>query len=47
MASTDRDMTAEFRERVKAAIEAREALRIVGGGSKDFYGPAPSIHPNS
>ncbi|TAN54275.1 MAG: glycolate oxidase subunit GlcE, partial [Betaproteobacteria bacterium] len=29
-------------ERIRAAAESRRALRIRGGGSKDFYGGALS-----
>jgi len=31
----------EFRERIQAAATARKALRIVGSGSKDWYGNVP------
>jgi glycolate oxidase FAD binding subunit len=31
-----------FQQRIRAAAQARAPLRIRGGGSKDFYGEAPS-----
>jgi glycolate oxidase FAD binding subunit len=35
-------MLAEFRERIRDAAARRIALRLRGGGSKDFYGGAPA-----
>ena len=32
------DLIGAWRERVRAAAAGNEPLRIVGGGSKDFYG---------
>ena len=39
---SDRDMTATLAERVHGAVAAGTALRLRGGGSKDFYGQALS-----
>lgn len=36
----DQDVSRKLREQVQAAFESREPLRIVGGGSKAFYGRA-------
>lgn len=36
------DAIAQFREQVRAAAENRTALRIRGGGSKDWYGGVPA-----
>lgn len=38
MSSENGDLTPQFQERVKAAVAAAKPLRIVGGGTKDFYG---------
>jgi glycolate oxidase FAD binding subunit len=35
-------MLAEFRERIRDAAARKTALRLRGGGSKDFYGGAPA-----
>ena len=37
----DSDLSAAFSDRIKAAAAGRRALRLRGGGSKDFYGNAP------
>ncbi|GAB6067583.1 glycolate oxidase subunit GlcE [Methylothermus subterraneus] len=39
------DLTAELQDRVNAALAERRPLRIVGGGSKDFYGRLPQGEP--
>src|SRR5437868_12986020 len=38
MAATADAVLAEFRERVSAAYRTRQALRLKGSGTKDFYG---------
>jgi len=37
----DSDLSAAFSDRIRAAAAERRALRLRGGGSKDFYGNAP------
>ena len=41
----DHDGVAELRQRLAAAVAAREPLEFRGGGSKAFYGRAPSGTP--
>jgi glycolate oxidase FAD binding subunit len=36
---------AEIQERIRAAVAERRPLRIHGGGTKDFYGEAPTGEP--
>jgi glycolate oxidase FAD binding subunit len=42
MATHDATLLEALRERVRSAAQARRALRLVGSGSKDFYGEALS-----